>query len=205
MALDEGGGPGFGTGGAPPPPPTGITPWAASPPNIIAAAVNASNNPVTQIPDYASLLNQYMSPYQDMVNQQLAMLQEQMNKQSGFAQDEYGINSDIASGQHKDALREIINMLASRGMLESGDKKWRTNKENTRYKQQTGLLQNALNRYLYGLQSSYQNASMSANSGLAAQRAQLGWQLEQMYPPTAYPSAVNQFMVNRQPYVQPTR
>lgn len=201
MALDPGGAGGAGTtssGGG------GYIPWQPAPPPIVNTLLGAVNNPVYSVPDYASLINQYSAPYEAMLNQQLAMLKEQLDKQAGFARDEFGINKDAAGEAHDTALREIINMLAARGILDSGDRKYRTGVENRRYRRQMGLLQNALQRYLYGLQASYQSAQMSGQMGLQQQRMALGPQLAQQYPPTAYNSAFDQFLTNRQPYVPPT-
>lgn len=192
MANDAGGAFGDGDYVPPPPPmpppyiPPGVNPGNTTGfPGGMGLGLNTLlNTTTTQTPDYNALLSQYLSPYQDMVNQQLSALQEQINKESGFANQEYGINAANEKDAHSDALRGIINDLAARGLLESGDKKWRTNRENTRYSRQMSLLKLALNRILYGYQTQYQNASLAANAGLAQQRAQLGWQLPQMFPPT---------------------
>ncbi len=129
-------------------------------------------------------MDQYIGPYQSIADQQLAAMQEAQDKQAGFAREAYGINSDSYKEAHTDALRNIVNSLAARGMLQSGDRGWLRAKENRRYQRQSGLAANSLAAYLAGLASSMQQARFSSQAGLAQQRLGLSQWLPQAFPTT---------------------
>lgn len=185
-AADPGGGGGF----IPPPPPSGGVPQSGAAINGGAAGswfpqiYSWLNAPVVNTPDYASLINQQVAPYQTLYDQQMQQLQSSIDAQKGFAQKAYDITGAGYSEAHADAARQIVNSLAARGMLNSGDRGWLLSKENRRYGRQTALAKNSLAQYLSGLMFQLQNAQTAGAGQLAGYRQQAANYVQQAYPAT---------------------
>jgi hypothetical protein len=163
-------------------------------PNIL---LNAAN--VTNIPDYAGIANQMMSPYeaaaaaqQQAFNAQMSALQDQISHQRGFAEDAYGINKEGDQAAYDQYMKELIARLVGRGLGSSGAKNYYSRIRADALRRQLALLKNGLDSYVYGLNAQLTNARLSGQGQLAAQQAQLGAQRSSILSqlPSQYPATV---------------
>lgn len=140
-----------------------------------------------QFPDYTSLLNQWMNPYQNLYNSSQQQALAWLNSQSQIAQNRFnqGDTSTMArlKDTHEQALQGIVNSLAARGILHSGENKYQTGLENERYKRAEYDASNQLLDYLSGLQQQYALNQQSALGGLINQQTGLASQLAGIYQP----------------------
>ncbi len=212
-----GGGGGGSTGGIPPsffaPPPLAPPPPAfnynifehtgiGEPGYGLGAGQNGPFTPVphtvTNTPNYGAMVDSRMGPYEALAAQQQAAAAANASKRGGFAQSqfgltrkEYGIQSAAAKAAHTRAKKNILNVLAARGLYNSGARGVRQGLENQRYSDQSGIMsigleraQTQLQQYLYGLQSSLEQQRLAQQAQLAQQRMSLGDYLAQLYPAT---------------------
>lgn len=151
-------------------------------------ATDPNQTPGWHYPDYNALLSQWMQPYQTQYNagQQGALAQLNTGSQiaqNRFNQGPYSTLSQLKT-QHETAVRNMINSLAARGILHSGEKPYQTNVENQRYGQAKNDASNQLLDFLNNLQQQYASQQLSALGNLQDQQTSLAEQLAQIYQPT---------------------
>ena len=186
-------------------PPGGVTQSGGSSPggSWFPQIYDWMTSPTVTTPDYNALVSQYTAPYEALAAQQRSLAQEgygalqsNINQQRGYAQNAYNLTSEGYKESHAEALRGLINSLASRGMLASGDRNYLRGRENRRFTRQGGLLRNQLNQLLSGLAYQLQQAGLAQRSQdlasqgqLAGLRSQAAQYVQGAYQPTVtYPN-----------------
>jgi hypothetical protein len=143
----------------------------------------------TQMPDYDSIINRLMAPLREGNEAKLKALGAQTDFQKKLAQENARIQQEQMAQVHKRAVKTIVNSLAGRGMIQSGDKAYNVDFENDTYGRSTSLAQNQLLAFLVQLEDQLSNAALDAtnseNSGLLAaqQYAQQNYSPNTHYDP----------------------
>lgn len=90
---------------------------------------------------------------------------------------------------HQDAVRQITNALASRGLLHSGETGFQQGREDLNYTRGQYDARNKLLDYLSGLQSGYASAKQQAAMAAAQARMNAAMQIQGLYQPTYVPGS----------------
>lgn len=145
-------------------------------------------------PDWTSLLNTYLQPYQSIHDAQIAALTGRVGAQSQLAKQRFS-GSDTSTmarlgDEHADLARRIVNTLAGQGLYDSGARQWQQNREALRFKRAQTDASNQLLDYLTGLQSGLADARFQGLLGLQNQKMSLASMLGSLYQPTVNPAPV---------------
>lgn len=138
-------------------------------------------------PDYRQLLEQWMQPYMEQYNAALKALEAETAGSGQIASQRFrsGETSTMArlADQHTDAVRQITNSLADRGLLSSGDRSFYGQREDTRYTRAKYDASNQLIDYLRGLASAAAERRRQMLDALNQQRLATAGQLGDLFQP----------------------
>lgn len=147
------------------------------------------NKPVAQAPDYTSLINQYMGPWQKLYEQQIANLESNQSTARSLAEKNAELAKERLNIAHNDAVLAIQHALGAQGLTDSGDMGYRMHRENKLYNNALSMNANSLASYLNNLAQQMQSQQLAGQQQLQSERQSLLPWLAQNYPATTtYPN-----------------